>query len=149
MRFLTFLIVLISVKLCAQTNDFHKIDSLFNLFDTSDKNLINCTLDYNSIKKGKYGPDIDVFDRDYGLIISKITKIETLKLIDYYTIYCKKFISNESRSRKLEKKLNQFLTTENFNLEINYKTINGLTVGIICYIYSEEQYIFFKIVKNE
>jgi hypothetical protein len=79
-------------------------------------------------------PDVDVFNRDYHLILGNLDCSKVLNLVRHYCNFCA-LTDTANCDGTLLDKMQSFLTNSNYSTEFHYKAIDKRTSDIICLIY--------------
>ncbi len=119
-------------------DDKIRIDSIFlNLEQQSGLNNY-CWIEY----KNGTEADVDLLDTNYKLILSKIEKNQVSQLIDCYVRFCNKCDSITVKN-KIVGKMDSFLTSDMYTIELNYKLKEDKVEDLIALIYFKDGFILF------
>jgi hypothetical protein len=119
-------------------DDKISIDSIFyNLEQQSGLNN-QCRIEFKNVTE----PDVDLWDTNYILIVSQIEKSKVLQLVDCYVRFCNTCDSNTVKNTLLGK-MDLFLTSDMYSIELHYKLKQGKVEDLLSLIYFKEGYILF------
>lgn len=124
-----------------ETNDdWQEIESVFEKIENLSSKKRKCSFEY---KEGME-PDVDVFDPEFKMILSELSKKQVVKLIDYYCVSCMDSLIGDDGT-DFKSRVNFFLDESSYSIQLDYKQMNGVTSDVICLIYNSKRYLFFSI----